>query len=211
MKLYAFFRSSASFRVRIVLNLKGLAYAYVPINLAGGESHAPAYEQVNPQGIVPTLEDNGVLIGQSLAICEYLEETHPTPPILPRDPAGRAVRALALAVACEIHRVGGGRAQNQIATLFKATPEQLADWMRYFISLGFNAIERMLAESSATGRFSHGDVPTLADAFLVPQVFNAEAAKVDLGAFPTIRRIYAECNQIDAFARARPERQPDAT
>jgi maleylacetoacetate isomerase len=211
MKLYGFFRSSASFRVRIALNLKGLAYEYVPINLARDESRAPAYEQVNPQGIVPTLEDNGVIIGQSLAICEYLEETHPAPPILPRDPAERArVRALALAVACEIHPVGGGRAQNQIATLFKATPEQRAEWMRYFITLGFNAIERMLAGSRATGRFSHGDAPTLADAFLVPQAFNAEAAKVDLGAFPTIRRIYAECNQVEAFARARPERQPDA-
>jgi len=212
MKLHNFHRSSASYRVRIALNLKGLAYEYVSVNLMRGESHASAYERLNPQGIVPTLEDDGRIIQQSLAICEYLEETHPTPPLLPRDPAGRArVRAIALAVACEIHPVGGGRAQNQLAAVFKATPEQRTEWMCHFIRVGFGAIERMLADSKETGRFCHGDTPTLADAFLIPQVYNAELAKVDLTPFPAIQRIYAECNKLDAFARARPERQPDAT
>jgi maleylacetoacetate isomerase len=211
MKLHNFYRSSASYRVRIALNLKGLKYEYVPVNLVRGESHTPAYERLNPQGIVPTLEDDGRVFQQSLAICEYLEETHPTPALLPRDPAGRArVRAIALAVACEIHPVGGGRAQNQIAAMFNATPEQRSEWMRHFISLGFGAIERMLADSMETGRFCHGDTPTLADAFLVPQVYNAELAKVDLSQFPAIQRIYSECNQLDAFDQARPERQPDA-
>jgi maleylacetoacetate isomerase len=211
MKLHNFHRSSASFRVRIALNLKGIAYEYVSVNLMRGESHAVSYEKLNPQGIVPTLEDNGTIIRQSLAICEYLEETHPALPLLPRDPAGRArVRAIALAVACEIHPVGGGRAQNQLAAAFKATPEQRTDWMSHFIRVGFGAIERMLAEAKATGCFCHGDTATLADAFLVPQVYNAELAKVDLTPFPTIQRIYAECNKVDAFIRARPERQPDA-
>ena len=211
MKLYNFHRSSASFRVRIALNLKGLAYEYVSVNLLRGESHAPSYEKLNPQGIVPTLEDNGTIVQQSMAICEYLEETQPTPPLLPRDPAGRArIRAIALAVACEVHPVGGGRAQRQLATVFKATPAQGSEWMCHFIRTGFGAIERMLADAQETGRFYHGDSATLADAFLIPQVYNAELAKVDLTPFPTIQRIYAECNQLDAVTRARPEHQPDA-
>jgi len=211
MKLHNFHRSSASFRVRIALNVKGLDYEYVPVNLMRGESHSSAYEQLNPQGIVPTLDDGGRVIQQSLAICEYLEEKYPTPPLLPRDPGERArVRALALAVACEIHPVGGGRAQNQIAAMFKATPEQRNEWMVHFIRLGFGGIEQMLAGSSETGRFCHGDTVTLADAFLVPQVYNAELAKIDLAQFPAIQRVYAACNQVDAIIRARPEGQPDA-
>lgn len=210
MKLYNFHRSSASFRVRIAMNLKGLDYEYVPVNLAAGESRTASYEAVNPQGIVPSLEDNGQIITQSLAICEYLEETHPNPPLLPRDPLGRArVRAIALAVACEIHPVGGGRAQGQLAAMFKATPDQRTDWMRHFIRLGFGAIEKLLA-GAGTGRFCHGDAPTLADVFLIPQVYNAELAAIDLAPFPVIKRICAECNQLDAFKRARPEGQPDA-
>lgn len=211
MKLYNFHRSSASYRARIALNLKGLAYEYVPVNLMRGESRLPDYERLNPQGIVPTLEDDGRFIRQSMAICEYLEETHPTPALLPRDPAGRArVRAIALAVACEIHPVSGGRAQNQLAAMFKASPEQRSEWMRHFIVVGFGAIERMLADPKEVGRFCHGDTPTLADVFLVPQVYNAELAKLDLAPFATIRRIYAACNKLEAFARARPESQPDA-
>lgn len=209
MKLYNFYRSSASFRVRIALNVKGLDYDYVSVNLAQGESRQPAYEAVNPQGIVPSLEDNGKVITQSLAICEYLEETHPNPPLLPSDPWGRArVRALALAVACEIHPVGGGRAQGQLAAMFKASTDQRSEWMRHFITLGFGAIETLLA-GGATGRFCHGDTPTLADAFLIPQVYNAELASIDLSRFPIIKRINEECNQLDAFKRARPEHQPD--
>jgi len=211
MKLFNYSRSSASFRVRIAAGLKGLGYDYASIDLMKGESRSPSYEALNPLGRVPSLEDNGRVLTQSLAICEYLEETHPNPPLLPRDPAGRArVRALALAVACEIHPIGGGRAQAYLARAFNASPEQRAEWNRHWIVEGFQAIEKMLAGSGETGRFCHGDTPTLADAFLVPQVYNALLARVDLSPFPTIQRIYDECLKLDAFDRARPERQPDA-
>jgi maleylacetoacetate isomerase len=211
MKLYNFSRSSASYRVRIVANLKGLTYDYASINLMRGESRNPSYQTLNPQGRVPTLEDNGRLIPQSMAICEYLEETHPSPPVLPTDPYGRArVRALALAVACEIHPTGGGRAQSYLTTLLNADANKRAEWGRHWMTEGFREIETMLASSSETGRFCHGDTPTLADAFLIPQVYNAERSGVDLAQFPTIRRIYEECNKLEAFAKAAPERQPDA-
>jgi maleylacetoacetate isomerase len=212
MKLYNFSRSSASYRVRIVANLKGLSYEYVSVNLIRGESRNPSYQALNPQGRVPLLEDNGRLIPQSMAICEYLEETHPNPPLLPRDPLGRArVRALALAVACEIHPTGGGRAQSYLGTLMNADAKQRAEWGRHWMTEGFRELETVLANSSETGRFCHGDTPTMADAFLIPQVCNGERAGVDLAAFPTIRRIYDECNKVDAFIQAAPEAQPDAS
>jgi maleylacetoacetate isomerase len=211
MKLYNFSRSSASYRVRIVANLKGITYDYASINLTRGESRQPSYEALNPQGRVPALEDNGRLIPQSMAICEYLEETHPRPSIFPTDPLGRArVRALALMVACEIHPTAGGRAQAYLGTLLNADANKRAEWSRHWMSEGFREIEALLTKSADTGRFCHGDTPTLADAFLVPQVYNAERAGVDLAQFPTIRRICQECNKLDAFANAAPERQPDA-
>jgi maleylacetoacetate isomerase len=211
MKLYNFSRSSASYRVRIVANLKGVTYDYISVNLMRGESRQPSYEALNPQGRVPTLEDNGRLIPQSMAICEYLEETHPHPSILPADPFGRArVRALALMVACEIHPTGGGRAQNYLTTLLNADANKRAEWGRHWMSEGFREVEAMLTGSADTGRFCHGDTPTMADAFLIPQVYNAERAGVELATFPIIRRIYQECNKLEAFAKAAPERQPDA-
>lgn len=211
MKLYNFSRSSASYRVRIIANLKGITYDYASINLMRGESRQPAYEALNPQGRVPALEDNGRLIPQSMAICEYLEETHPKPSIFPTDPFGRArVRALALMVACEIHPIAGGRAQSYLGTLLNADSNKRAEWGRHWMSEGFREIEALLTKSAETGRFCHGDTPTIADAFLIPQVYNAERAGVDLAQFPTIRRIYQECNNLEAFAEAAPERQPDA-
>lgn len=211
MKLYNYYRSSASYRVRIVASVKGIDYEYVSIDLARGESRAASFEALNPQGRVPTLEVDGKLIGQSLAICEYLEETHPNPPMLPRDPAGRArVRSLALAVACEIHPIGGGRAQSYLAKEFNASDAQRAEWSRHWMAEGFRSIESMLTGSKETGRFCHVDSPTIADAFLVPQVYNARLAKVDMTAYPTIQRICDECDKVEAFERARPERQPDA-
>lgn len=178
-----------------------------PINLGKGEQHQSSYGAINPQEIVPTLEDNGRLITQSLAICEYLDETHPNPPILPRDPAGRA-RALALAVACEIHPVGG-KGQNYLTSMLKTSEEQRAEWVRHFTTVAFKAIDTLLANSKETGRFCHGDTSTIADAFLVLQVYNAQRAGIDVAAFPTIRRIYEECNKNEAFQKAQ-ERQPDA-
>ena len=211
LKLYNFSRSSASYRVRIIANLKGITYDYASINLMRGESRQPSYEALNPQGRVPALEDNGRLIPQSMAICEYLEETHPKPAIFPPDPFGRArVRAIALMVACEVHPIAGGRAQNYLGTLVNADSNKRAEWGRHWMSEGFREIEAFLAKSTETGRFCHGDTPTIADAFLIPQVYNAERAGVDLAAFPTIRRIYQECHKLDAFANAAPERQPDA-
>jgi maleylacetoacetate isomerase len=211
MKLYNYFRSSASYRVRIVAALKGLDYEYASVNLMKRESHTPEYLKLNPQGVVPSLEDNGKILTQSLAICEYLEETHPQPPVLPRDPAGRArVRALALAVACEIHPLAGGRPQSYIGSHFNASDEQRAEWSRHWMNQGFAAIETMLASSPEIGRFCHGDTPTIADAFLVPQAYNALRMGIDLSRFPTIQRIYEACAKVEAFQRAQPERQPDA-
>lgn len=210
MKLYNYFRSSASYRVRIAANLKGVSYEYVSIDLAHGGSRLPAYQALTPQGRVPALEVDGHLLTQSLAICEYLEEIRPHPPLLPNDPASRArVRAIALAVACEIHPISGGRAQAYIGRVLQADEHQRAEWARYWMIQGFRAIEAMLAGSPETGRFCHGDMPTLADIFLVPQVYNAERSGVDMALFPTIRRICQECGKLEAFERARPEHQPD--
>lgn len=211
MKLYGYFRSSASYRVRIALNLKKLAYEYAPVNLLRGEAAAAEYRKLSPQAIVPTLEDQGLIIPQSLAICEYLEERYPNPPLMPRAPAGRArVRALALAVACEIHPLANRRVQQFLGERFKLGENELGEWSRHWIALTFGAIEEMLAGSRATGRFCHGDAPTIADCFLVPQVFNANRVKLDLAPYPTIRRICGECLKLPEFDAARPERQPDA-
>ena len=211
MKLYGFYRSSASYRARIALNLKGLKYEYASVNLLKNESWGEEYRRVNPQAIVPALEDDGVVVPQSMAICEYLEERFPTPAILPRDPAGRArVRAITLNVACEIHPLNNRRTQLYLGEQLRVGEDAVGEWCRHWIALNFAAIEEMLRNSSATGRFCHGDTPTMADIFLVPQVFNAGRVSQDMTPYPAIRRINEQCLKLEAFAAAHPDRQPDA-
>jgi maleylacetoacetate isomerase len=212
MRLYGFFASSATYRVRIALNLKGLTSDYTPINLrkGGGEQYEAPYRGVNPQSLVPTLEDGGHVLTQSLAILEYLEETHPQPPLLPKTPADRArVRALAMAVACEMHAVNNSRVQRYVKDVLGASADASAAWYRHWIAVGFEAIEARLREPE-TGRFCHGDAPGMADCCLVPQVANARRFQCDLAPYPTIVRIEQACLALDAFQRAQPERQADA-
>jgi maleylacetoacetate isomerase len=210
LRLHGYFRSGTSHRVRIALNLKGLACETLPVHLLKGEQQAPAYLARNPQGLVPTLEDGSVVLTQSLAIIEYLDEGWPEPPLLPSDPVARArVRALALAIACDIHPLNNLRVLLHLKGLGLDRPARDA-WCRHWIGEGFAALERRLAGEAETGRFCHGDAPTLADVCLVPQVVSAERFSLDLAAYPTIRRIHAACMTLEAFIAAMPARQPDA-
>jgi maleylpyruvate isomerase len=212
VKLYDYFRSSAAYRVRIALNLKGLGYEHIPVNLLKGEEGETAYQELNPQGLVPTLVDDGKVLTQSLAICEYLEERYPEPSLLPGDAMERArVRSLAMAVACDIHPVNNLRLLKYLVTELGASEAQKLAWYRHWITEGFEAIEVMLNDSDQTGTFSHGDTPTLADLCLVPQVYNARRFEVDLTPFPSIVRIDNNCLELDAFQKAKPENQPDST
>ncbi|RFU47099.1 maleylacetoacetate isomerase [Paraburkholderia sp. DHOC27] len=213
MKLYSYFRSSAAYRVRIALNLKGLPFEYAPVHLLrdGGEQLKPEYRRLNPDGIVPTLIDDGHVLQQSLAIIEYLEETHPEPPLLPKAPLDRAyVRSVALQVACEIHPVDNLRVLKYLKHTLGVADGARDEWYKHWIENGFTTLEEHLANDSRTGAFCFGDTPTLADACLVPQVFNAQRFKIDVTRFPTIQRICDHAAQIDAFARAAPGVQPDA-
>jgi maleylacetoacetate isomerase len=212
MKLYDYAFSSAAYRVRIALNLKGVAYDRTTISLIkdGGQHHSAAYKAVNPQELVPALEVDGQAIGQSLAIIEYLDETHPVPPLLPNYPAERArVRQIAYAIACDIHPVNNLGVRQHLKTLGHSDDEIMSKWYPHWILRGFAAIETLL-QSKATGRFCHGDQPTLADICLVPQMANAYRFKVPVDAFPTLVRIDKTCREHPAFAAAAPERQPDA-
>jgi maleylacetoacetate isomerase/maleylpyruvate isomerase len=211
VKLYNYFRSSAAYRVRIALALKGLSYDYVSVHLAKGEQYSPEFSAINPQNLVPVLEDEGHLLYQSLAIMQYLDETHPNPPLLPTDPFERnRVRSLALIIACEIHPLNNPRVLNYLTGKFSISEEQKMEWYHHWVKTGFTALEKRLAEEQGTGRFCHGDIPGFADCVLVPQVANAKRFKVDLGAFPTILRINDGCLRLEAFQKAAPERQPDA-
>lgn len=213
MNLYSYFRSSAAYRVRIALNLKGLAYRTLPVHLLrdGGEQHRPAYRAVNPAGLVPALEDRGHTLTQSLAILEYLEEQYPQTPLLPQGSADRArVRAIAQSIACEIHPLNNLRVLQYLSGTLGLGEEQKNAWYRHWVGEGLGAVERLLADDRRTGAFCHGDRPTLADCCLVPQVFNARRFGCELDAMPTILAIVARCQSLEAFQRAAPEHQPDA-
>jgi maleylacetoacetate isomerase len=210
MKLYGYFRSSAAFRVRIALNLKKLDYETASIHLRRNDQNKPDYLGVNPQGLVPVLDDGGQILRQSLAIVEYLDEIHPEPPLLPRDPAGRArVRALANIIACDIHPINNLRVLRYLTHQFGHDEAAIATWYNHWIEAGFQAIEPLLADDALTGAFCHGDSPGLADVTLVPQVVNAERYQLDLGPYPTLSRIYQNCMRLKPFIAAHPRNQPD--
>ena len=213
--LHDYWRSSTCYRVRIALNLKGLEYETRPVHLVqdGGQQHAPAFKALNPQEMVPCLLDGDRVITQSLAIMEYLDEMHPEleTALLPVDARGRAqVRALAMAVTCDIHPLGNLRVLQQLEAEFGASEEQRATWSRHWMAAGFKAIEEQLSDSAATGRYCHGETPSMADACLIPQVYNALRWKLPMDDYPTIARIHRACNELEAFQRAAPEAQPDA-
>jgi maleylpyruvate isomerase len=211
MTLHGYFRSSAAWRVRIALAMKGLAVRQVSRHLRKGEQAAPDHLALNPQGLVPTLEVPGAgALTQSLAILEWLDETQPGPKLLPADPWGRArVRALAEIVACDIHPIQNLRVLQYLKRELSQEQAAIDAWARHWIALGLEAFEARLAEP-ATGRFCQGDAPGLADLCLVPQLYNARRFGCDLSPYPRILGIEAECLTLPAFAEAAPERQPDA-
>ncbi len=210
MKLYGYWRSSAAYRVRIALHHKGIAFETVPVNLAKGEQKGASYRDVNPQALIPTLVDGDRVLHQSLAILEYLEETHPSPALLPKGPGERArVRARADLVACDIHPLQNTRVLAYLGEVLGASDEQKSAWFARWIGDGLAAFEKLVAAHPETGRFSHGDSLTLADVLLVPQLGNARRWKVPLDAMPTLQRIEAACLELDSFRRAHPSQQPD--
>jgi maleylpyruvate isomerase len=208
MKLHGYFRSSASYRVRIALNLKGLRAEHLPHHLRKGEQRDPAYLGINPQGLVPTLQGQGIIITQSLAIIEWLEETHPEPPLLPKEPLRRAhVRAFAQVLACDTHPVQNLKVLVRLRQL-NLPEEQVTDWAAWANREGLAACEALLANQ--TGPFCFGEAPGMADLCLVPQLANARRFGVDVAAFPRLLKAEEAAKNIKAFADAAPERQPDA-
>lgn len=215
LKLYGYWRSSAAYRVRIGLNLKGLAYESTPVHLIrnGGEQRSPAFVNTNPQKLIPVLQHGERLIRQSLAILEYLDETWDgQASLLPVTARERArVRSLSLIVACDIHPLNNLRVLQFLEREWHAPQSERDEWVRHWIREGFEAFEALLADDPSTGSFCEGDLPTIADCCLIPQVYNARRFEVDLTPYPTIRRIEAECLALPAFDAARPENQPDAS
>jgi maleylacetoacetate isomerase len=210
MRLYTYFRSGTSHRVRIALNLKGLTYEQVPVHLLKGEQRQERYRTLNPQGLLPLLEDGGVRISQSLAIIGYLERTHPLPSLLPADPVGEArARSLALICACEMHPFGNLRVLKYLKNPLGLDQAARDAWCRHWTAEGFAALEQRLATEPETGRFCHGDQPTLADVCLIPQMVSSQRWGTDLEPYPTLRRIYDTCLELEAFVAAMPANQPD--
>ena len=211
MRLHTYFRSSTSHRVRIALNLKGLAYEPVYVHLLKGEQRQADYLTLNPQGLVPLLEDGEVRVSQSLAIIEYLERTRPEPALMPADIAGEArVRSLALTCACDMHPLGNLRVLRYLKDPVGLDLAGRDAWCRHWMALGLAALEQRLAHDRETGRFCHGDRPTVADVCLVPQVVSATRWATDLAPYPTVRRIHEACLELEPFVRAMPANQPDA-
>jgi maleylacetoacetate isomerase len=213
LRLYSFWRSSAAYRVRIALNLKQLSYDILPVHLLrdGGEQHNAAFRDINPQELIPVLMHGNRVLRQSMAIMEYLEETFPTPSLLPSNARdSQRVRAISQMIACDIHPLNNLRVMQYLEKEFSATQAQKEEWMRHWMSLGFAGLEKVLAGHPSTGSFCEGDMPTMADCFLVPQVYNGVRFKVDMTVFPTIVRINETCCELDEFKQAHPSVQPDA-
>ena len=211
MKLYSFFRSGTSHRLRIALNLKGLAYEQIAVDLRREEHLGDAFKAINPQQLVPVLEADERLMIQSPAIIEWLEERYPTPPLLPGDAGDRAqVRALAAIVGCDIHPINNRRILEALRHRFGADEAAVNDWCGTWISAGFDAIEALLSKDPQRGDFCFGSAPTLADVYLVPQVESARRFKVDLSRWPLVQAVDAACAQLEAFRKAAPSAQPDA-
>jgi len=209
MQLYNFFRSSASYRVRIALALKGLAYDYMPVHLAKNEQHGESYGAVSASRLVPLLRDGDAVVTQSLAIIEYLDETHPRPPLLPADPLGRArVRALALDIACEIHPLNNLRVLRYLVGPLKIGEDDKDRWYRHWVETGLEVVERQLDASPS--RYCHGDAPTMADCVLVPQIFNAQRFNCRLEHVPHVMRVFEACMKLEAFDKTQPSNCPDA-
>jgi maleylpyruvate isomerase len=212
MKLYNYFRSSAAYRVRIAVNLKRLTPENVFIHLLKGEQRTPDYLKLNPAGLIPMLEDGGEVITQSLAIIEYLNETYALPPLLPATPKDRArVRSIAMAIACDIHPLDNLRVLKYLTGVLKTSEQDKIEWYAHWVHEGLMALETRLASDPRTGRFCHGNAPTMADICLIPQLANARRASMDLALYPTLLRIEEVCNTLPAFADAAPAKQPDAT
>ena len=208
MELYNYFRSSASYRVRIALALKGLDYDYKPVHLARNEQFNESYAAVSAARLVPLLRDGDAVVTQSLAIIEYLDETHPEPPLLPTEPVQRArARALALDMACEIHPLNNLRVLRYLVRDLKLSDDDKNRWYRHWVETGLEVVERQLA--AAPTRFCHGNAPGLADCVLVPQIFNARRYECRLDHVPEVMRVFDECMKLDAFERTRPEACPD--
>jgi maleylacetoacetate isomerase len=211
MQLHNYFRSTAAYRVRIALQLKGLTYDYIPVHLVKGEQGKPPFADLAPSHLVPVLVDEGLTLTQSLAIIEYLDETHPEPSLLPGSAGDRArIRSLAMDVACEIHPLNNLRVLKFLTKDMGVSEEAKTTWIRHWVEDGLAAIEARLAGDPATGRFCHGDTPTMADCALVPQLFNARRFDCRLDHVPTIVRIDAACMTLDAFRKAQPSASPDA-